>query len=282
MLTVVVLAALIYFVSVGVTGKWIYSNIAVPIFSYFGISTSSTTPEGTDSLSGFSDISATSSPTANTSTVEKTVSIAGYTDYMIQLGAYDNEDGAKTDAASYKLRGAAGYIVLADKYRIIAASYETQDSANSIKDSLKSQDSLDSVVYEYSVPKLEFKITATQSQITAIETVFNYYIQLKNNIGDLAASLDKSGTDISGVKSKLKEYLTVISEYKTNISALAKGNSDNKIISGLNTLYTTIYDDINNINSASYSSKTTMSADLKYVNVKMTDKYAAFLKDITN
>jgi len=278
MLTILALFALVYFLSAGVTGKWLYENVATPVMAYFGFG-NVTEPVETDPISGFNP---TASPTSDAAKVEKKITISGFTDYMIQMGAYNSQSNAETDAASLKKRGAAGYIVLKDKYRLIAASYQSKASAESVKNSLASNDGLDSVIYEYSVPKLEFKITATQSQITTIENVFNKYIELKNNIGDLALSLDKSDTDISGAKSKLQDYKDTVSDYEDDLSFLAEGNKDNKIICGLKTLYSDLLTDLKSMIDTNYSSTTAISADLKYNNVKMTDKYASFLSNITD
>jgi len=280
-LTIMVLFALIYFIFAGVTGKWIYNYIASPVFNYFGIGTSTQEPVQTNAIQGFSGTSATASPSTDTAKVEKTITISGYTDYMIQMGAYSTQENASTDATTLKGRGAAGYIVAGDKYRLIAASYQTKESAESVKSSLLSNDGLDSLIYEYSVPKLEFKITATQQQITTIEAMFNDYIKLKNELGDLAISVDKSEVDVAGAKTKLDVYKKTVSGYVDNLTSLVKGNDDNNIINGLNTLYTQLNDDIASITSKSYSSSTGISAELKYISVKMTDKYATFLNDIT-
>lgn len=281
MVTLLALFALVYFLSAGVTGKWIYNNVAVPVFSYFGFGSSTTEPTESNSISGFDDSPETATPSDDAKKVEKTITISGFTDYMIQLGAYDSENNAQTDASSIKSRGAAGYIVSADKYRLIAASYQSAESAQSVKSSLENNDGIDSFVYEYTVPKLEFKITATQSQITKIESIFNKYIELKNNIGELAISLDKSEVDISKAKTKLEEYNNTVKEYVDDLSLLVEGNNDNKIVNGLNSLYTQLYDDLKKIIDTDYSSNVVISADLKYNNVKMTDKYASFLTDIT-
>jgi len=282
MLTVLVLFVLVYLVSIGVTGKWLYANIAVPVFNYFGIESVSPSPVSTDSA--INTPGATSTPqatTASTQTIEKTLSISGFTDYMVQLGAYDNEDNAKTDASTYKQKGAAGYVVSADKYRVIAASYQSKATAESIQSSIKSSLGADTVLYEYSVPKLEFKITATEQQITTIENIFNNYIKIKNNLIDLALSLDKSETDTSAAKSKLEEYKNTLNDYLTSLKSLVKGNSDNVILNGLNTLYQDSYNDVNSICSGTYSSTSAMSIDIKYACIKMTDKYSAFLTSIS-
>lgn len=278
MLTVLTLFALVYFLSAGITGQWLYDNIAAPVISYFGFG-DITDPIVTDPIT--SPVP-TASPTGDTTKIEKTISISGFTDYMIQVGAYDNQNNAQTEAASFKSRGAAGYIVSADKYRVIAASYQSKTSAESVKTSLSQNDGIESLIYEYNVPKLEFKITATQSQITTIENIFNKYIELKNSIGALSLSLDNSQVDITGAKNKLSEYKSTVSDYADSLNLLAQGNSDNKIINGLNLLYTALLADINSMINTNYSTATAMSADLKYCNVKMTDKYSAFLSDITN
>ena len=280
-LTIIALFALIYFIFAGVTGKWIYNYIASPVFNYFGIGTSIQEPVQSNPISGFNGVAATASPSTDTTKAEKTITISGYTDYMIQMGAYSTQENASTDASTLKARGAAGYIVAGDKYRLIAASYQSKESAESVKTSLSSKDGLDSLVYEYSVPKLEFKITATQQQITTIEAMFNDYIKLKNNLGDLAISVDKSEADVAGAKSKIDVYKKTVSGYVDNLSSLTKGNDDNNIITGLNTLYTQLNDDLASITSKSYSSSTGISAELKYTSVKMTDKYATFLNNIT-
>ena len=66
---------------------------------------------------------------ADAAAESRTVTLPGKTWYTLQLGVFEQQDAADALAESYRGRGAGGYVLLEEHYRVLAAGYETRADA---------------------------------------------------------------------------------------------------------------------------------------------------------
>ncbi len=123
--------------------------------------------------------------------------------FTIQLGAYENEDSAKIQAATYAQRGAAGFVRHDSRYRVLAALYPTREDAQTVRQQLKSQHDIDSYVYEIVLPEIVLSLKGAAGQLDALEAGFQFLPTVLEEFCDLSVSMDGREMDMEQVLTSL-------------------------------------------------------------------------------
>ncbi|MCL2812270.1 MAG: SPOR domain-containing protein, partial [Clostridia bacterium] len=119
--------------------------------------------------------------------------------YLIQLGAYSTAEAAQQQARVYTGRGAAGFILEDDRFRVIAAAYPTQQDAETIRARLGESQGIETYVYRLSTDEVELNVTAAAGQIQALQDGFDALHVALIETGRLSIELDKQQIDGAAV-----------------------------------------------------------------------------------
>ena len=94
--------------------------------------------------------------------------LPGHTWYALQLGAFDSADAAESLAASYRSRGAAGYVRVQGQYRVLAAAYAARADAQAVITQLRTRHQVDAVLTEIVQPEVTLRMVGRPDQLTAL------------------------------------------------------------------------------------------------------------------
>jgi len=136
---------------------------------------------------------------------ERRLSLPSNQWFALQLGVYESKESAEVTAASYRQRGAAGYVWQeGDRNRILAAVYSEEDDAQRVREKLRTQQNIDTYVYEIAAEDVTIEFKGMKGQLDAIEACFDKLRQTPMNLLKLSRSLDAQETDTAEAKRQLK------------------------------------------------------------------------------
>lgn len=145
----------------------------------------------------------------------RTLLLPGKTWYALQLGAFEDEEAAKALAASFRARGAAGYVYRQDGFRVLAAAYTSRAEAQAVQNQLGALHGVEAYVSEISRPEITLKATGQKAQITALEDGLTVLDQCAEQLYALSIGLDDRSEDPETVRQAL------LSQHET-VQALAR------------------------------------------------------------
>ena len=111
--------------------------------------------------------------------------------YALQLGTFDNAEGAEELAAQYKARGAAGYVWHDNRYRTLAALYETKDDAQGVRTKLWENHGIDAYPYEIELPELTLRMKGKKGQLDILQAAFVQAQGLVASLQNLSVRMDR-------------------------------------------------------------------------------------------
>jgi len=170
------------------------------------------------------EVKITPTPTVFGKTFDETVtareiSLPARSWYAIQLGAYDGEDSARSQAESYMARGAAGYVRKDSRYRVLAALYPTKEDAQTVRQQLQSQHEIDSYVYEIALPEIVLNVNGMAGQLDALEAGLQFLDTAIRKFCEISVSMDRQ--DLV-VEQELTRLADISSQVDTLQSVLAQ------------------------------------------------------------
>ncbi len=150
---------------------------------------------------------------------ERTITLPGHTWYALQLGAFDSAEAAESLAASYRGRGAAGYVRRQGQYRVLAAAYGARADAQAVMTQLRSSHQVDAVLTEIPQPQVTMRLGGRPDQLTALSDAYDALEQLSIQLAALSDSLDRGKADRQAVLDALRSHRDTLTALKSRIDA---------------------------------------------------------------
>ncbi len=150
---------------------------------------------------------------------ERTLTLPGHTWYALQLGAFDSAEAAESMAASYRSRGAAGYIRRDNQYRVLAAAYDTRADAQAVMTQLRANHQVDAVLTEITQAEVTLRLNGRPEQLTALNDAYDALEQLSAQLAALSDSIDRGKTDRQQALAALRSNRDTLLALKARIDA---------------------------------------------------------------
>ena len=146
---------------------------------------------------------------------EREITLAVQPWYAIQLGIYENEKSARELAESYKTRGAAGYLWQdGERYRVLAAVYDQEEDARSVRSQLKEYQHIDSYVFDIASVELVLRMKGTKGQLDSLEACFKSLESLPETLQQISVALDRQEMNEEEIKRTLSNESSKVSELR--------------------------------------------------------------------
>jgi hypothetical protein len=150
--------------------------------------------------------------------VSREISLSARSWFAIQLGAFDSEDSARSQAESFVARGAAGYVRKDSRYRVLAALYPTKEEAQNVRQQLQSQHEIDSYVYEIALPEIVLSVDGMAGQLDVLEAGMQYLNTTLEKFCEISTSMDKQDLPMEQELSRLAEIASQADTLKNVLS----------------------------------------------------------------
>lgn len=136
--------------------------------------------------------------------------------YMLQTGVFESRESAREKAESLRAMGAAGYVYDdSGSFRLIAAAYSDEASAQSVRDRLIAE-GVECGIYKVTGKEVGLIVTASPERLLPIRTAFGL-------VSDISAQLDELAIDFDANARGTDHGLAVLTEIQTNIASAALG-----------------------------------------------------------
>ncbi len=228
------------------------------------------------------ELKVTPTPTAIGSTFDETVtsreiSIPARNWYAIQLGAYDNEESARSQAESFVARGAAGYVRKDSRFRVLAALYPTREEAQAVRQQLQSQHEIDSYVYEIALPEIVLGLNnGMAGQWDALEAGMQYLNTTLEKFCEISTSMDKQELPVEQEVSRLAEIASQADTLK-NVLAQRFSTANYAVVSDLINLMGEIGESTSAVAETSSKGNVVMGAQMKNQTLKLLTSVESYL-----
>lgn len=208
--------------------------------------------------------------------VEREISLPARSWYAIQLGAFDNEESARSQADSFVARGAAGYVRKDARFRVLAALYPTREEAQTVRQQLQSQHEIDSYVYEIALPEILLNVKGMAGQLDVLEAGMQYLNTTLEKFCEISTSMDKQDLPTEQELSRLAE---IASQADTIKSVLAQRFSaaNNAVVSNLISLMEEIGKASSAVAETSSKGNVVMGAQMKNQTLKLMTLVESYL-----
>jgi hypothetical protein len=184
--------------------------------------------------------------------------------YAIQLGSFENEQSAKTQAQSYTARGAAGYVRNdGGRFRVLAALYPLKEDAQSVREQLRAQHEIDSYVYEISLPVIKFDVKGMAGQLDALDAAMQYLNTAMEKFCSISVSLDKRDLNMEQQLTALNEVSSQADTLRTVLSQRLNAPGY-KVVGDLTGLLSQISQACKTVTDASAQGSVAMATQMKY------------------
>lgn len=216
---------------------------------------------------------------AETGSKSEEVRIEGKTLYALQLGAFKEKANAEATAHTLQARGAGGYVQQdADGlYRVLAAVYNDENSAKTVRKQIVDNDGLDAAVYAITAPAVAFRVTAGAAQVTAVRNAFDVLAQATDELGKICMEYDKKLLDAGSAKKRLADLSDAAKKPYDQLEASASSGQLANVTDTLKELIS----DLALFSTKEEGSVVDFSAAIKYTHIKTVCKYSQLLRDIT-
>lgn len=269
-LTLILLGGAVYLISASAAGTWMAKNVMAPIFDAFSKDTgkSNTVPV----------FSTNTGEEGSKGSDTEEVKLSGMHVYVLQMGVYRSEDGARETADAYKKRGAGGYIMKdGDEYRVMASAYSDKDEARIVRDRL-SKDGIDTAIHEISLGSISFSVTA---QSTVCDTVSRAFSSLSSAVADmidLSQEFDRDSMTVSAGRDRLNEILNDITQNK---KALSDMDASDAVMGAVLNCMQKYADALKAVSGYSGDNTVDFSSDIKYTLINMIDEYSLLINSLS-
>lgn len=126
--------------------------------------------------------------------------------YAIQLGAFENEQGAQEMAEGFRQRGAAGYVMFDLRYRVLAALYPDRMDAQLVRTQLNETHGLGAYVYPVTLKGVTLRMTGAAGQLDALEAACDGMLRLLDDLQALSVRLDRQTLSAEEAVAALRGY----------------------------------------------------------------------------
>lgn len=145
---------------------------------------------------------------------QREVTLPSATWYALQLGAFESETAADELAGQFALRGAAGYVWNDGRYRVLAALYPTQDDAQLVRRQLSDQHTIDSYLYQISLPALRVRLSGMKGQLDILEAAFE-------EANALISSMQATGIQLDRQEANSAETVALLNSLREQTDVMA-------------------------------------------------------------
>ncbi len=148
------------------------------------------------------------------------ITLTGGTWYALQLGVFEKATAAEEMAATYRARGAAGYVWQHDNYRVLAAAYPARADAQSVQTQLRTLHNVDAFTYEITWAEVKLRVKGQNAQLTALEDAYAYLENSMAHLYSLSLALDKQEMAASDVRAALASEKLTADTLKNRLTTL--------------------------------------------------------------
>lgn len=145
---------------------------------------------------------------------QREITLPASTWYALQLGAFENEDAAQALCRQFARRGAAGYVWQDGRYRALAATYPSREDAQQVRLQLNRDHTVDSYLYEITLPQVQLRLRGMQGQLDILEAAFLHANDLVSGLQALSVSLDRQ-------EQSVQEALAVMQGLKAQVETVS-------------------------------------------------------------
>jgi len=253
-------AAIVYLIGVSSAGTWMAQTIIAPVFRTLGV---------TEEKDNSSEV--LSAP------VTDTLKFEGKKTYALQMGVYSNRDNASKQSDALQKLGAGGYIYDdGGKQRVLASAYPSESDLLTVRKRL-TEEGVESSVFVFERPAVEWVVTADKEQIRLIEQALKGLLDSADALYETVYSFDSEKQSVSVGKTALTMIQTTL---KNHADALTAYSSDTVLLNRLSSTYEAVINALSDV--INYDEKQTVlfSAKMKYLYMHVEDQICRFLYEI--
>ncbi len=283
MVSLILIAGLVYVAVTSSIGEWVAREVMAPLFqAVSNIGASNDAAADADTADPFDKeiINLSSGKTVGTKSAN--AQFDALSCYMLQMGVFSSSDNAQKEAERLRSLGAAGYIV-ADgsssdtRYRVMASGYADEQSAKSVKERLYS-DGIETAVYLVSSPEVSFKITADSADIADICAAFSTFYNAVDALSSAAIQFDKESMSVSDGKQLCMDILNSTDEALDSLNVYSNESS---MLDEILSAYSDCQAQLSALCEAEYKSTVDFSAALKYTHLYVALRYASMVNRLS-
>ena len=123
--------------------------------------------------------------------------------HALQLGVFETEEAARKASDVFRGRGAAGYIWMDGRYRVLASVYPSKADAQLVREQLSERHGIDTYLYTVSCPAVHMRVNGMQGQLEILEAAFEHASGVAVQLYERAVALDRQEISVF----ETKEYL---------------------------------------------------------------------------
>lgn len=209
---------------------------------------------------------------------ESTLTLPGHTWYALQLGVFNSADAAKTQAASFRGRGAGGYVLEAEGYRVLAAAYSSRADAQAVIHQLRTAHGVETVITEITQPEITLRLSGARGQLTALDDALSALEQLPLQLSALSDALDRRGEDRESVLSSLRSQRDTLTALDAQLETYF-GKSAPAPVRDIRLLLKDLAQSLDQALSAQGSAA--LGAQVKYAHLQCLCRMAAFAQTLS-
>jgi len=227
------------------------------------------------------EVKVTPTPTAIGKTFDETfvsreISLPARSWYAIQLGAFDSEESARSQAESFVARGAAGYVRKDSRYRVLAALYPTREEAQTVRQQLHGQHEIESYVYEINLPEILLNVKGMAGQLDVLEAGMQYLNTTLEKFCEISTSMDKQDLTVEQELSRLAELASQADTLK-NVLAQRFASVNSAVVKDLISLIGEIGKSTAAVAEISSKGNVVMGAQMKHETLKLLSFVESYL-----
>lgn len=196
--------------------------------------------------------------------ITREIVIEPLTAYLVSFGEYDVMSSARVEAARYVSRGAAGYVMQADKFEVIGAAYARKEDAEKVCEQLRAAENIECSVRSIGSPETTLRITAGSEQIAAFLTGEQTLRDSAEALGQLAFSIDRGEANAKQARMVIESHIRRVDDARKEIN-LQTEDSRNNMYQTLEKLLDELYEQMEEM--LLETSGMALSSKLKYAYV---------------
>jgi hypothetical protein len=208
--------------------------------------------------------------------VTRDISLPARSWYAIQLGAFDSEESARSQAESFVARGAAGYVRKDSRFRVLAALYPTREEAQTVREQLQSQHEIDSYVYEIALPEILLNVKGMAGQLDVLEAGMQYLNTVLEKFCEVSTSMDKQDLPVEQELSRLAEIASQADTLK-NVLTQRFASVNTAVVNNLISLMGEVGKSTSAVAEMSTKGNVVMGAQMKHETLKLLSSVESYL-----
>lgn len=216
LLLILLLFGAVYIVSISAAGSWMSKHVVEPVVAMFT----------QQKKSGETAPSSDAQPVSLTTTGR--IELPAFECFLLQSGAFSDEENAAEQARAIASLGGAGYVWEdGGRYRVIVSGYATEKEARDVKNALSAQGLECSVHEVHSAGEYDVAVTAgTDMTVTSLQTVLYAILSAHDDLLDVQTAFDAGNMTTKDAAKAAYEIYTELENCKKESSALPKNISD--------------------------------------------------------